>query len=271
MSSIYAIGDTRFVKTSADSVSVIIPRNISASIALHILKSAHVNTVVNSGSKLIISLFCGYGDLDVNLKVHKGSVCVQNTSFYGNTGSKKYVFRGYNDGRAYLNNILFKPGFNADVLLSSGENCGSIINCLSFTGKNSDSRIHITNVHDGSNSSCNMNVLGILDEGSLLDFTGEIGVCDGAFGSESALTCRFVKHRNSVLKALPALKIHNKDAKVSHSISVFDTDNSSVEYLMSRGISEELSRKLVERGYVEGMLKLMNKTIGEYDDCKKVC
>ncbi|MGB9634987.1 MAG: SufD family Fe-S cluster assembly protein [Candidatus Micrarchaeia archaeon] len=258
----YIIGDSKYARISGRNIFIRIPENESVNVALRIIDDVMVDIETAPYSKLIASLFCESGDVNIRFNARK-SVCIFNTKLQGK--DRKFSFNGHNDGgKVSVNNIFsVQSKFYGTVSCASHEDSSTVINNLVLNHKNSVINLDVRSVHTESNSSSDVNMLGVLHEGSVHDFKGDVEVSKNASNTNANLSCKFLKHRDSVLKVLPILKVHNKDARVSHSVSVSDMNPLQVEYLMSRGLTNELSRRLVEEGFISGMLWRMSKIIGD--------
>ena len=81
----------------------------------------------------------------------------------------------------------------------------------------------------------------------------------GAYGSSSNQNNRIIIFdETSNANANPYLFIDEYDVKASHACSVGQIDENQIYYLMSRGLSKDLSRRYIALGYLTPILEYFN-------------
>jgi len=73
----------------------------------------------------------------------------------------------------------------------------------------------------------------------------------GAYRSESLIAARGISLDDSKIEAIPSMGTEENDVKASHAAAVSPINKESIEYLMSRGISEKDSKKLILMGMLD--------------------
>ena len=77
-----------------------------------------------------------------------------------------------------------------------------------------------------------------------------------AVNSKTFINCKsLILSPNSTADAVPELKVHCKDAEASHEASVGKVSEDIIQYLMSRGISEDTAVAMVVRGFTSDISK----------------
>lgn len=87
---------------------------------------------------------------------------------------------------------------------------------------------------------------------------GLIVIPESGVNADSWLTSQGMTMGKGKIVAIPALKIDQNDVKAAHAASVEPINQELIFYLTTRGISSELSRELLVKGYFEYILKQIN-------------
>ena len=99
---------------------------------------------------------------------------------------------------------------------------------------------------------------GVILNRSTLVFNGIGKIIKGAKGSDAQQESRVLMlSRRARGDANPLLLIDENDVTAGHAASVGRVDENQMYYLMSRGISEQVARKLVIRGFMGEVLAKM--------------
>lgn len=117
--------------------------------------------------------------------------------------------------------------------------------------------------HANLNTKGNINVRGVADDNSRVTLDGMIKIEKNGTGAESFLTQNVILLSPSAhATANPELEIENNDVSSRHAASVSQIDQDKIFYLMSRGISQKESRKLIIDGFLEAVIeKIPDKKI----------
>lgn len=96
---------------------------------------------------------------------------------------------------------------------------------------------------------------GCLDAQSKCIYHGLIRMEKEAISSQGKQACDFLLLSSGAeADPVPSLEILNSDVKCSHSATVGRIDKEKLFYIASRGVSEEVARKMVITGYYENVL-----------------
>jgi len=138
------------------------------------------------------------------------------------------------------------------------ENCSSEINCLINSGtRNVDANIDVNVLHKGSSSVNSIDVLGVLNSKSKCDFNGKIEVKENLSEIKSGMKSYFLCDDGAKVSSIPVLNIKSKNVSTSHSTIVLNIDDLKLEYLESKGMSNEEARDLLKHGALTGMVDRM--------------
>ena len=171
----------------------------------------------------------------------------------------KIKINGKRNSIFVLNNLIDVQGkVELKIEGKTKENCESEFNTLISTGtRNVDSKIKINFEHEGSNSKNEINLAGVINSKSKCDFEGEISIPKKIEDVNSSMQAKFLCYEGAEVNSLPILKIESKQVKTSHGVSVINVNLQDVEYLMSRGLSEDDANELIKVGALAGMLDRM--------------
>jgi Fe-S cluster assembly protein SufD len=107
-------------------------------------------------------------------------------------------------------------------------------------------------VHNVSNTSCLIDIKGVLYDDSQSFHMGEIYIGKNAFKTESYLNDHSLLLGNkSKTIAMPNLRIHNNDVKASHGASIGALNEEKLYYLQSRGFDKKEAIDILVTGFFE--------------------
>lgn len=109
--------------------------------------------------------------------------------------------------------------------------------------------------HRARNTSCVTKIKGALSDGSKSTYLGKIIIRKSAQQTSSFLEDNvLVVGEGTYNNSQPILEIDADDVKASHGATTGRVDESSVYYLMSRGLSKTESENLVVEGFFESLI-----------------
>jgi len=73
----------------------------------------------------------------------------------------------------------------------------------------------------------------------------------GAYRSESVISTKGISLDNSKIEAIPSMGTEENEVKASHAAAISPISTEAIEYLMSRGISNSDSKKLILMGMLD--------------------
>jgi Fe-S cluster assembly protein SufD len=129
-----------------------------------------------------------------------------------------------------------------------------------------DSAQYLSNVrvvHKGRNTRANVFACGVVVDRSYLNFSGMLRVEKGAKGTRTFFRANLmILSRQAGAKTFPGLEIEENDiTQGGHAATVGKVNDEQMFYLMSRGLSEYESKKLVIKGFFEPVLsQICNET-----------
>ncbi len=100
---------------------------------------------------------------------------------------------------------------------------------------------------------CNGQILvkGVQEDKSRVTFLGEINISLEGGGTDSYLKEDVMILDNSAyVEAIPSLEIKTNDVKAGHGVAISKITEDKLFYLKSRGISDEVAKKLIKQGFL---------------------
>ena len=110
--------------------------------------------------------------------------------------------------------------------------------------------------HKEKNAKSNMLTKGIVKDNSKSVYRGLVNVSEGAVNSDGyQKEDILILSENAEADSIPELEINNNDVRCTHGASISQIDKEKLFYLMSRGLSEGESRRLIVEGFFEPLIK----------------
>ncbi|MFT8756333.1 Fe-S cluster assembly protein SufD [Leuconostoc pseudomesenteroides] len=261
-------------------IFVYIPENVQFDDVLHLT----LNHLAASGKDLVARIFVYIGanaKVDILQEIHtigdqksKASVVVEVIADVGAQVTYANIDAFNDQTTAYINreaevrdhatldwqNAEFNDG-NAIIRLASqlnGEGATSHANVIGLTTKKQTQGFVTTILNRGRHTLGHIFQRGVILNRSTLVFNGIGKIIKGAQGSDAQQESRVLMlSRRARGDANPLLLIDENDVTAGHAASVGRVDEDQMYYLMSRGISEQVARKLVIRGFMGEVLAKM--------------
>ncbi|OQJ69557.1 Fe-S cluster assembly protein SufD [Leuconostoc pseudomesenteroides] len=261
-------------------IFVYIPENVQFDDVLHLT----LNHLAASGKDLVARIFVYIGanaKADILQEIHtigdqksKASVVVEVIADVGAQVTYANIDAFNEQTTAYINreaevrdhatldwqNAEFNDG-NAIIRLASqlnGEGATSHANVIGLTTKKQTQGFVTTILNRGRHTLGHIFQRGVILNRSTLVFNGIGKIIKGAQGSDAQQESRVLMlSRRARGDANPLLLIDENDVTAGHAASVGRVDEDQMYYLMSRGISEQVARKLVIRGFMGEVLAKM--------------
>ncbi|MGO3498525.1 Fe-S cluster assembly protein SufD [Leuconostoc falkenbergense] len=261
-------------------IFVYIPENVQFDDVLHLT----LNHLAASGKDLVARIFVYIGanaKVDILQEIHtisdqktKASVVVEVIADVGAQVTYANIDAFNEQTTAYINreaevrdhatldwqNAEFNDG-NAIIRLVSqlnGEGATSHANVIGLTTKKQTQGFVTTILNRGRHTLGHIFQRGVILNRSTLVFNGIGKIIKGSQGSDAQQESRVLMlSRRARGDANPLLLIDENDVTAGHAASVGRVDEDQMYYLMSRGISEQVARKLVIRGFMGEVLAKM--------------
>ncbi|MCT4383132.1 Fe-S cluster assembly protein SufD [Leuconostoc suionicum] len=261
-------------------IFVYIPENVQFDEVLHLT----LNQLATSGKDLVARIFVYIGSnakVDILQEMHtigtqktKASVIIEVIADSGAQVTYANIDSFGEQTTAFINreaevrnhatvdwqNAEFNDG-NVIIRLASqlnGEGSTSHTNVIGLTTKKQTQGLVTTILNRGRHSLGHIFQRGVILNRSTLVFNGIGKIIKGAKGSDAQQESRVLMlSRRARGDANPLLLIDENDVTAGHAASVGRVDENQMYYLMSRGISEQVARKLVIRGFMGEVLAKM--------------
>ena len=159
------------------------------------------------------------------------------------------------ENQKYSARILHISGPILLKIILSGEQSECDIKIVYLSNKNNVENIKIEVIHEYKNTVSSQIIKGILTDNSKMIFDGVIRIpfdsqkCDGHQNHRAIL----LSDRASV-RATPELEIYADDVKCSHGSAVGGLDETQLFYLVSRGIQQNMAKKMLLKSYAMELL-----------------
>jgi Fe-S cluster assembly protein SufD len=130
-----------------------------------------------------------------------------------------------------------------------------------YTGTNDDRFApRITQRHLAPNTISSATVRARLSGSSSLVFRGRVEIAKGAAGSDAKQDCRaLLLSPDTHASAKPALEIDTDDVSCSHAAAIAPPDSDQLQYLATRGISENEAITLIANGFFKEAREVIEK------------
>ena len=140
--------------------------------------------------------------------------------------------------------ILKEPGAKGEVLTMA----------FASGGQHQDTGAKM--IHLAPNTTSNIISKSISKGNGRSSYRGLVYVSKKATGARSNVVCdALLINKDSRTDTYPYMKINNKSAIISHEASVSKVEELQLNYLMSRGLSEEEASSLIVNGFIEPIVK----------------
>ena len=144
--------------------------------------------------------------------------------------------------------------YPASLLL--GEGASSETTAISFAGQGQNLDNGAQVFHLAPNTSSTMNAKSISAGNGVCTFRGVVKASQEAAGSKSSVSCEsLMLSENSRSDTIPVIDLATDDIDIGHEAKIGRIDETSIFYLMSRGISEQEARAMIVRGFANPVAK----------------
>lgn len=130
-------------------------------------------------------------------------------------------------------------------------------------------RLSLTTHHLHSDCESTMMVRGLANDGAQGEFLGKIIVNKNATNSQAHLENKnLLLSEQSEIITRPLLEVYNDDVQCSHGATVGQLDAEALFYLRSRGISEDIAKKMLVDAFIHPILEGVSPVILPYiEEC----
>lgn len=150
-----------------------------------------------------------------------------------------------------------------------GENAEANIKFLFYSNEGQKFNFKTANIFDAKNCTGKMDIRGIGSGKSKSRFEGLIKITKNGNGTDSYLGQKtLLLDKSAKVEAFPSLEIDTDNVKAGHGASISNLDQENLFYLMSRGLSKSLARKITIEGFFKSLLNEVSYTdiIKEIED-----
>jgi Fe-S cluster assembly protein SufB len=202
------------------------------------LHSAVVEIVVKRGARVRYTTIQNWSSNVFNLVTKRMAVYGEGVGEWidGNLGSKLTM--------KYPSVYLMEPGAHGEIL------------SLAMAGQGQHQDAGGKAIHAAPHTTSVINSKSISKDGGRTSYRGELRVYPGAKGVKSTVRCdALILDEESRSDTYPLMEIQEQDVTIGHEASVSKLGEEQLFYLMSRGIDEAESAKMIVNGFVEPIVK----------------
>lgn len=185
----------------------------------------------------------------------KKTICIQDRKAYVRENSK------INWSDISIGAEFYKASTISEL---NGANAASDMKIVYITSENQKYDIYTGTMHNFKNTQSNTLTRGVISDRAKALSQGLVYISKAAnesigYEKQDAL----ILSDNAEADAIPNLQIENNDVKCSHASSIGQIDEEKINYLMSRGLSEKESTKLIIEGYFQPIIDNVNDKLIE--------
>ncbi len=196
------------------------------------------------------------------LEIHldKDSKLIHNKVILGSEKDMNFNFTRVfqEEGSSYQNNSFCHSPFigsNDIKVIMSGEGSECDLRGIYFTNNKNQFNTHITVDHLAPNCKSNQFFKGVLSDESKAVFSGKIFVEKGAQKTlATQKDLNLLMSKGAEIDTKPSLEIYADDVECSHGATAGNVDESTLYYMMSRGLKKETATRMLVRGFVDEMI-----------------
>ncbi|HSA83949.1 MAG TPA: SufD family Fe-S cluster assembly protein [Patescibacteria group bacterium] len=119
-------------------------------------------------------------------------------------------------------------------------------------------------VHSAPETKSNVVIKSALSDMAKVDIDGLVKIDPGAKGTQAWLAAHLLLLSEKAKgRAVPSLEILENDIKAGHATTVGRINDMEMFYLMSRGLSSDVARKLIVQGFLQSMIAEFPKHLAE--------
>ncbi|KKR03152.1 MAG: FeS assembly protein SufD [Microgenomates group bacterium GW2011_GWB1_40_9] len=167
---------------------------------------------------------------------------------------KRKIYR-IAEGKNKKIKFIVDHSFDLEVIFQ-GKNSSAEIVGLVMPKPHTNIIIRTKQIHNYPQSKSNLLIRSVISEGSCVTYEGTIRIekharyVDAYQKNETMLLSD-----TSQIHTSPILEILNHDVKCTHGATVKPISETELLYLQSRGISRLQARKMIVRGFIDGIIK----------------
>ncbi|MGI6009745.1 MAG: SufD family Fe-S cluster assembly protein [Methanomethylophilus sp.] len=151
---------------------------------------------------------------------------------------------------------------DADIAIKVvlGEGSRAIIKLASVCGAGSKKVFAVNVVHEAGRGYSRTTMAGINRGNGTLRFLGSSKIANGAHGCDTRQDGRITNlSLDSRSEVSPSLLIDDNEVKASHGAALGAYDPEAIYYMMSRGLSEDESKRLIIRGSIVPVIESFSR------------
>jgi len=226
---------------------------------------------------------------DWNSEVRSPYVKYENTIVCDNDSDLKYVILNttspntnleikrttdiQNNAKCHIHAYHFgSKKVNSSVLQkASGRKSGIHTDIVAKASKKQELSLNTKHLYSGKEGSGEIGMKGIAEDKAILSFDGMVNIARTGGGSASYLNQETLNlSENTMVKAIPGLKIDTNDVKAGHSASIRNLNDEDLYYFGAKGIAKDKAKHLLITGFLEKEIQKIQHLTPAYETIKKL-
>ena len=238
----------------------------NAQLEEEVLECPRIYMEIEDGVDIVLNELHSPGGSDI-LKIPVIEIIVKenarvshNRILVGSPNEKNFTFTRVSQA----NNSFFKSTtFSSSPFLASndikisldGEGSECDLSGLYFTAGTSQFNTHVVVDHNVPNTKSNQFYKGILSDQSKAVFSGKIYVARGAQKSYATQKdLNLLMSKGAEIDTKPSLEIYADDVECFHGATAGHVDDSTLFYMMTRGIPKDIATQMLIRGFADEII-----------------
>ncbi len=144
--------------------------------------------------------------------------------------------------------------YPAAILMGDNSHCESL--GIAFAGENQNQDTGTKVIHIGKNTSSTLTSKSISKDGGISAYRGLVKIGKTATNAKVSVECDALMIDNlSQSNTYPQMEVQNQSAQIAHEATVGSIGEDEINYLKSRGLSEEQAKQMIVSGFINPVIK----------------
>ena len=144
--------------------------------------------------------------------------------------------------------------YPAAILMGEGSHCESL--GIAFAGENQNQDTGTKVIHIGKNTSSSLTSKSISKDGGVSSYRGLVKIAKTATNAKVTVECdALMIDSKSQSNTYPQMEVMTDSAQIAHEATVGKIGDKEINYLMSRGLSEEQAKQMIVSGFINPVIK----------------
>jgi len=246
--------------------------NLDFHLKIHLKKGASM-TIIEDWSSDISAKYVEYtNDIFCDSNTTLKYIILNNVS--DNTNLKiKRITNIQNDSKCHIYAYHFGSKTVTSHVLQKANGKSSEVktDIITKLNKKQELNFNAEHIYYGKEGSGEITMKGVAEDQAILNFDGMVNITQTGDGSAGYLNQEILNlSKNTIVKAIPGLKIDNNNVKAGHSANIRNLNNEDLYYFGARGIEKDEAKKLLITGFMGVEIKKIEHLTSAYETIKKL-